>query len=342
MRRLLFLILSVVLFASCEVEFTPNDNWREIPVVYCLLDQDEDTTYVRLQRCFLGEGNQLNYISNPDSIYYPQSAVKVFIEEWASTSGGNISGTAPKKVFDFSYTESVLKEEGDFYNEAVPMYVCRTAGMLDTNCIYRLRVVKTATGDTIVSGETRLLRGEMQLLHPNSSQKFEFGGTAKECELEWTTLREAREYQPIVRFWYRDFVVNYDHTPADTMIKYHYIDIPGNRVSSNMNERSLKTRMELNYFLSTVKNNIEDVEIPKNIIDTVDIFVVCCNEAFKAYLYAGHPAGGINQEPFEYTNIEGGLGVFAARRRHISFKVNTRNDSRSLYIRSLKELGVGF
>ena len=342
MKRYIILLLAAVFFASCEVEFSPNDSWREIPVVYCLLDQDEDTTYVRLQRCFLGEGNQLDYITNPDSIYYPQSAVKVFIEEWASSSEGSMSGTAPKRVFDFSYTESVLKDDGDFYSGAAPMYVCRTAGMLDTNCIYRLRVVKKATGDTIVSGETRLLRGEMQLVHPNSSQKFEFGGSSKECELEWTTLREAREYQPIVRFRYRDFVVNYDHTPADTMIKYHYIDIPGNRVASNMSERSLKTRMELNYFLSTVRNNIEDVEVPKNIIDTVDIFIVCCNEAFKAYLYAGHPAGGINQEPFEYTNIEGGLGVFAARRRHISFKVNTRNDSRSLYVRSLKELGVGF
>ena len=342
MKRLFILISAVLFFASCEVEFSPNDQWREIPVVYCLLDQDEDTTFVRLERCFLGEGDQRNFFSNRDSLYYPQGSVKVFIEEWALNNSGTVSGNEPKRVFDCDYMEVDNRNDGLFYDGIAPLYACRTAGLLDTSCLYRLRIVKTSNGDTIVKGETRLVRGEMQLVHPAPSvQKFEFGGSSKECELEWTTLSEARQYQPIVRFRYRDFIVNYDHNPVDTTINYHHIDIPGNTVKSNLTEKSLKTRMELNYFLSTIKNNIKDT-VPKNIIDTVDIFIVSCTESFAAYLYANHPAGGISQEPFEYTNIEGGLGVFAARRRHISFKVGTRSDIRSLYVSSLKNLGVGF
>lgn len=337
-KSYLLILAACILFTSCEVEFSPNDSWREIPVVYCLLDQDEDTTYVRLQRCFLAEGNQQDYFSVRDSIYYPQGSMKVFIEEWANSG----SGLAIKKVYDFDYMESDNKEDGEFYDGSVPLYVCRTAGMLDTNSLYRLRVVKTATGDTIVRAETRLIYGETKLNTPNNNTFFQFSGSSKDCRIEWTTMRQARQYQPIVRFRYRDFVVNFDHTPIDTTITYHHIDIPGNTVNSNLDERSLFTSMDMNYFLSTVRNNISDVTTPKNIIDTVDIFIVCCTESLNAYLYANHPAGGINQEPFEYTNIEGGLGIFAARRRHVSFKINTPNSTLSLYVKSLKELGVGF
>ena len=335
MKRILFLILVAVLFASCEVEFSPNDSWREIPVVYCILDQDEDTTFVRLQRCFLAEGDQRAYFTNRDSLYYSQGAVKVQMEEWKT------DGSAPSKVYDFDYMEAG-KDDGDFYSDNAPLYVCRTAGQLDSSCLYRLRVVRNATGETIATGETRLVSGQQGLIHPNNAQSFQFSGNTKDCLIEWSLMEQARQYQPIVRFHYRDFVVHYDHTPVDTTITYHHIDIPGNNVKSSMNESSLSTRMDMNYFLSTVRNNIKDVTVPKNIIDTVDIFIVSCTEPLAAYLYANHPAGGISQEPFEYTNIDGGLGVFAARRRHISFKISTPNSSVSLYVRALKELGVGF
>ncbi|MBQ6096732.1 MAG: hypothetical protein IJK99_03190, partial [Bacteroidales bacterium] len=103
--KALFFVLAVSLFASCEVEFSPNADWKEIPVVYCVLDQDDDTSYVRVQRCFLGEGNQYQYTSVADSIYYPQGALSVAIEQWNATlaSDGTLyrTGDAPVQVLNF-------------------------------------------------------------------------------------------------------------------------------------------------------------------------------------------------------------------------------------------------
>ena len=351
MNRLVFVVvglLAVSVFSSCEVEFSPNDQWRETPVVYCLLDQDEDTSYVRVQRCFLGEGNQYVYAAEPDSLYYPQGSIAVFVEEWDCWTDRNgvthRSGSAPRRVFNFDYRLMSDKDTGVFFNAFQPVYACHTGGMLDTNRLYRLRVVKTATGDTIASSETRLIRGNMTLTHPNNVTLFQFAGTSgsKTCLFAWSSLREARQYQPIVRFWYRDFTIDYNTWPWDTIISRHYIDIPCNVVKSNMRDPSLNTRLDQNYFLSVIRSALEHDSCNRNIIDTVDIFITCCSEPLAAYIYAGNPAGSLNQDPFTYSNIDGGLGVFAARRRHIVFRVGTPVSAVSNYVKSLKELGVGF
>lgn len=346
-RVLFFLVLAQV-FASCEVEFSPNAEWKEIPVVYCVLDQDDDSSYVRVQRCFLGSGNQYRFAEVPDSIYYPSDALTVAIEQWNATvaSDGTLhrTGDAPRQVFDFSYEEILNKQEGRFYNTIQPVYACRTAGLLDSLAVYRLVVVKNATGDTIATAETQLVYGEMQLLKPNNVTYFQFAGTAgsRTCELTWRAINAARQYQPIVRFRYRDFIVNTSVNPPDTTIIPHYIDIPCNTLKSNMRDPYMTTNLEQNYFLATIRNNIEDVTSNKNIIDTVDIYINCCNESLAAYIYAGNPSGSLIQDPFTYTNINGGIGVFASRRTHIMFKIHTPVSANSNYVKSLKELGVGF
>ena len=347
--KTIFLLSTVVfLVTSCEVEFSPNAEWRETPVVYCLLDQEDDTSYVRIQRCFLGEGNQYRFSSVADSIYYPQNALTVAIEEWNTWTDGDgfvhRAGNAPRRVYNFDYKEIINKEEGQFYNTVQPVYTCATAGQLDSTCIYRLVVVKNSTGDTIAKSETDLVYGNMTLSKPNNVTLFQFAGTSgsKSCEITWSSMKGGRQYQPIVRFFYRDFIINASVNPPDTIINNNYIDIPCNVVKSNMRDPFLTTKLEQNYFLSTINSSIEDRTCNKNIIDTVQIFITCCNEALAAYIYANNPNGSLNQDPFIYTNIEGGLGVFAARRHHISFKVRTPASAVSNYIKGLKELNVGF
>lgn len=338
---------SALLFTSCEVEFSPNDNWRETPVVYCLLDQDDDTTYVRVQRCFLGEGNQYSFAAEKDSNNYPEGAISVSLEEWRSREIGNgvsvRDGAAPLRVFNFEYCEKGNKDEGIFYSSLQPVYKYATGGLLDTSNIYRLVVVKTSTGDTIATSQTRLIRGEMELFNPNNVTLFNFSGVGvKSCEIKWSALTEARRYQPVVRFFYRDFIVDQSVIPFDTTIIPHSVDIVCNSLSSDMRRSSYSIKLGQDHFLSTIKEYVGDNMCNKNVIDTVQIFINCCTEPLSAYMYASSPTGSINQDPFIYTNIEGGLGVFAARRCHIDFWVGTPKSSIDSYKKALHDLGIGF
>jgi len=349
-KRYLLLAVVALLFSSCKVEFSPNGPWNEIPVVYCVLDQEDDTTFVRVQRCYLAEDNQYAYASVADSIYYPQDALTVQIEEWStwkdSEGARHRYGDNPVRVFNFDYTEQYVKDDGDFCSDRLPLYCCATGGQLDTNKLYRLVITKNATGDTLATAETMLIYGPQQLVTPNNILGFNFSGTNnnKKCEISWISMNLARQYQPIVRFYYRDFIVNtLPSGLADTTIIPHYIDIPCPvKKSSTSPGVTLSVQLEQTTFLTTIRENINDPTINKNIRDTVDIFVNCATEDLAAYIFASSPSNGINQERYTYTNINGGLGIFAARRTHIVYTVQSPASATSDYKKKLKELGVGF
>ena len=80
MKRLFYilaLVLGMVQLTSCEVEFSPNADYKEVPVVYCILNQDEDTTWARIQKCYLGENDLNSYTDIKDSTNYPEGAIEV-------------------------------------------------------------------------------------------------------------------------------------------------------------------------------------------------------------------------------------------------------------------------
>ena len=70
------LLIITLLLQSCSNEFDPNADWTETTLVYGLIDPDEDTTFLRIQRCFLGKG--LNeYTQITDSNCYAEGEIDV-------------------------------------------------------------------------------------------------------------------------------------------------------------------------------------------------------------------------------------------------------------------------
>lgn len=344
----LFLLTAAVL-SSCTDDFTANGEWQEIPVVYCVLDQDEDTTYVRVQKCFLGSGDQRNYMGIKDSIYYPTDALDVVLEEWTSWTDSkglmHKSGNEAVKRYDFVCSTVSAKQEGDFVSGEVPIYKCCTKGCLDSTKMYRLVVKKRVGGDTVATAETPLVYGEYHLERPNSARMFDFSGSGRDkfCEMMWYAMKNARRYQVRVKFKYNDFIDTvYASGVRDTIRTPHEFDIAGPVVKSSMktSERYVSTNLSHQQFLGVIKDNLKDSKTPKVAADSVGIFIDCCTEDLAAYMYAASPTGSFNTESFTYTNVKGGLGVVASRRTHLVTSVPVRTDATSNYRKALRDLGI--
>ena len=303
------LLLTPFLLTSCEVEFSPNAEWKNVPVVYCLLDQDDDTTWVRVQRCYLSEGNIYQYGSNSDSINYPQGSIQVALLAY--------DGGALKDSIAFTYTE-VDRDSGAFAYTAQPVYYALTKNKLRENYTFVLNVRNTADGSLLATTNpiTLIKKTSGTLISKPSITVTPSGDTLggfyfnevdpvspaqASCLIQWNPLENARLYQPVVRFYYESGGVK------------HHIDFLCPRVTSSSSE----VRYTREQFLTELRNRFQDDTTVKHYIPHVDIYLTCCSEELNAYISTSSLGNSINQEHEAFTNIIGGVGVFAARRTHL-------------------------
>lgn len=328
MKRLsiLLLVAATLSLASCDVEFSPNAQWKETPVVYCLLDQDDDTTWARVERCYLGDGDIYQYSTISDSINYPVGTIAVWLVA-CNGQGGEIDSLRLADTL-------IDRMQGSFAYEAQPAYCCRTRGWLREDRTYRLRVRRTADGTILAESQTAIPlviknASDSLITKPYSNRGFAFKDGRSTCEIAWNSLANARRYQPMVRMYYA--------VDGDTL----HIDAncPGKAAENNA------TTYTISYqeadFLESVRQQLKNDPRNKFFVPQVDIYLHACSEDLNAYIFSVGNASA--SELSAYSNISGGLGIFAARRLKLYKRMpadQSINQNGLLY--KLKQLEVGF
>lgn len=355
MRKLITLTALIFLTAamtSCRVDFSPNAEWRDIPSVYCVIDPEEDTVFVRVQRCYLGQNNLRNYSTIADSTNYPEGTIEVHLLAWQDNQAVGSRLTGSRKLvdrWDLSYMLRSGKPDGTFAGGEQPVYYCVPgAGRLqrDSACIFQIVVIDKATSDTLAQATTNLVgfrpltpvwgsdSVESRILITPSATRGNHFAFVMGCAgvIKWNALPRGRYYQPIVTFYYRK--------QGDTL----GITIPGTPIPNANNAPTLQSKsITQDKFLSTIGNALCDNRDSLFNVNQVDIAISVCNEDLYAYITSQGASTTTGQELQGYSNIEGGLGIFGSRRTHIHYKVPCDSTGKAGYLpASLKDLHVGF
>ncbi len=324
----LLLPILALLVTSCEVEFSPNAAWKETPVVYCVLDQDDDTSWVRVEKCFLGEGSIYSYGHIADSVNYPQGALRVTLV--AQRDGQAVDS------MDFTYTLR-QRDTGLFAGSLQPAYFCVTKGRLKEDCRYVLNIRRTSDGALIASNSSSplaLIRqtNEVLIRKPSNTGKFGFYDDGPNLEIVWNALENARRYQPRVRFYYEEY--------GDT----HFVDLLcGNRTVTG-NAQTYSLLYPRNQFLVDLRNALQHDTASKRYVRTADIYLTACDEQLNAYMNMATQTTSIEDGRQQYSNVDGGLGIVAARRTHLykTVPVDSSDKANAGLHFFLKELSIGF
>ncbi len=335
MRKLLYFLPLVCLFTACEVEFSPNAKWKNIPVVYCLLDQDDDTTWARVQRCYLSDGSIYDYGQISDSINYPQGSITVSLLAYQDG--------VLKDSMAFQYGTRNI-DSGNFASAGQPLYWFETKKRLKEEYSYVLTVRNAADGSILATTDPiSLIKKSSGKLYSKPSitilnEDDTIGGgfafydntgtssTTLYCYMKWPTMENARLYQPIVRFYYKRQGVT------------EHIDIKCPAVSSKYND----TYYSRDLFLNDVRDRLKDDTARKHYIPRVDLYLTACTEDLNAHLSTVASGSALSQNTDVYNNIKGGVGLFAARRTHLYMRMpsDASPGERGL-LYHLMNLGVG-
>ena len=350
MKHILPLLAGLLLLlSSCEADFDPNAPWREVPSVYCVVDPDEDTVWVRVQRCFQGQSNLYIYSAIPDSNYYRPADISVHLLAWdgaAPESPTPIASATLADRWELAYTLRPGKPDGAFPSGLQPLYYCVPGPRLtaDTDCLFQLVILRNPSGDTLASAFTSLIGVlppvatssgtiEQVIINPSKTRAHEFGFiTGCYGFFEWNPLPRGRLYQPFVTFRYQK--------GSDTL----QLTIPGATTTTPSNGGHLVFRpFTERLFLDKVRQHLASNTDTLYCVNNVDITLTVCNDDLYQYMQSQHRTIVGGQELASYTNIDGGVGIFASRRTHITVNVpcDSFGNPDNLPQR-LVDLGVGF
>jgi hypothetical protein len=75
----ILVLLATCFFTSCKNDVEINGEWKDISVVFGLLNQSDTAHYVRISKAFLGEGDALVFAQQFDSLYYRPELLEVTV-----------------------------------------------------------------------------------------------------------------------------------------------------------------------------------------------------------------------------------------------------------------------
>ena len=126
-------LLAVLIFHACTTEVELNAPYQSTTVVFGLLDPKLDTQYVKINKTFLGNGNNYDFALIRDSSEYKWEEFKrLAIEKYVNNT----------KVdeWDLEAVEVSKDPYGLFYAPLQTVYMLPTPGGMDPEATYKLVV----------------------------------------------------------------------------------------------------------------------------------------------------------------------------------------------------------
>ena len=311
----LFLSLSLLacmaMFNACSTDVELYADYKDIPVIYGLLDATVDTNYVRINRAFSSSNdhpiNAYEVALIADSCNYP-GKLDARIVEYKSGFGNHYSPTGRVIMLDTMTIQD--KEPGIFYSPRQKVYYTTEQFRQNANGTdYRYGLVVYKGNDTITS-ETGIVGGEnFKILTFQTS--FISDSTSNTAKITFKPADNAAVYDVKMFFNYKEkrgSTMEYKQVKWDfgtkSIDELHYED-GTYEVSYGMN--SLFYLLEAAIGADTIGVTRYFDEEP------IDIVIAAGGEELYNYIQINSQAGGLSQTVPDYTNVSGGYGVFSSR-----------------------------
>lgn len=336
MRRVLWLLLSFVSLGliGCDVDFDPNASWEEQMNVYCLIDQDDDTTFVRIEKCFLSQNNAIEDASNKDSVYYEPEDLEVKLlicQAWDTN-------TCTDTLY-FSYTQRAYNNPGFYSKDDSPIYYCMTKNKLSYWDYCKLIITNRITGKVVSAGAQLLADYSIKV----DKFTFNYDRNSRNCLLNKMKIvfTSADEHGLLSQQFAKQYQINirFNYLQAGQIM---HADIPINKKINTLNNNyDLITYVVMGDVINGIKQQLKGKEhlswyTPK----PFEIRISACDLTMYDYMSINSVTNNMNYAP-TYSNINGGIGLFSARRTHIAETFADQDIDPELKTQ-IKKLGLGF
>jgi hypothetical protein len=292
-----FIVLTFFQLISCDNTLDVNDKWTDITVAFSVLDKSQDTQWVRINRAWLGTDDILIGAQSPDSIYYSQ-VLSVFLDE--------MDGSTVRKTITLTYDDQSRQlNDGYFTTEGYHLY--RTTETINSDYRYRLRIDK-GEGSPIVSAETVVLNNSLNITRPSAVAKINLEPFIN-YGFEYTSQNNSKIFQPVIILNYKEFNIN-----NPSVLSYHQARflLPTKESINTGGGIGIISGYTTESLLEGWKLQIPTDPNVRRFVTGIDFEVRAGTEDMHTYINVNQPPTGIVTERPDFSNIEGGYGLFAS------------------------------
>lgn len=309
-------VLLATIFTGCKQDFDITADYKEIPVVYGLLNQQDNVHYIRIQKGFLIDGNALVAAGVADSVYYPD-VLTVKLNPYYNGSPNGAAFTLTR-VDGNTQTPPVTKDFGTFANSPNVLY--RFTGTLDPTKSYRLEVTNTTNGNFIKTKKNEdgleiTLVKDFQISSPHTADKIKLQNTTP-SKVVWSAAENAGIYDLTVRLYYKEYATANNFLLRDTFIDILFFK----SIAYDYNASGSLPPFEItaDNVLTFLKNHLtatNDVYREFNVAKGMDFKLAAGGTELTKFMNSQQAQGGLasNEALPPYTNIDGGVGLLSSR-----------------------------
>lgn len=320
-------LIVVIGFSSCSTEVDLNAPYKSTTIVFGLLDPKANVQYFKINKTFLGDGNNLSYAAIRDSSEYKWDEFnEIYLEKIINEIVVDTIHLSPKEVTKDPY--------GIFYAPYQTVYTAATPGGLNGNAEYRLVVDFHNRPD--VQAKTNIVNAsEVVFQIPQANYPLNLaaynsstGGVTYQdnVTIKWTPASNVAKYDLTLRFKYLEEKYAEDEqitlVSRDTLYMDYYIgsfeaanlELLGGYLSTSFGGEgffsALKTRLVADPKIRRVIGHENNVSTRAKCFEVI---LGMANEELNTYLAVNAPVTGVIQERPTYSNISNGIGLLASR-----------------------------
>ena len=314
MKKLFFtfsLLACMAFFYSCSTDVNLYADYKDIPVIYGLIDATTDTNFVRINRAFSSSNdnpiNAYEVALIADSCNYP-GKLDARIIEYKLGFGNQYSPTGRVIMLDTITIHD--KDTGLFYAPHQKVYyTTETFRQNTSNIRYKYRLVVNKGNDTITS-ETGVVGGENFRILTNTTN-FISDSTINTAKIVFTPADNTAFYDVKMYFNYWE---KRGTTEVNKRVKW---DFGTKSVDEIYYEDGVYTvTYGMNTLFSLLERAIgnDTIGVTRYFDEKpIEIMIAAGGEELYNYILVNSQAGGLSQTIPDYTNVNGGYGVFSSR-----------------------------
>ncbi|MCQ2285647.1 MAG: hypothetical protein MJZ76_02090 [Bacteroidales bacterium] len=316
-------LVALILFIACEPEFDQNAPYKDVTVVYGLLNPNETNHYIKVYKAYQTRDNAIVAARDLDNISYYDN-ITVSLDEYVDNQ---LKRTLP---CDMSY--DVPKDSGIFAYQPQVVYVNKDA--LNKEATYKLNIVNKQSGKRITA-ETSIVK-DFHINQPFYDIAY-FLLSKSNTKVEFSRAENAVGYDIYLKFRY----IEIDKNTGDTITPNGEIAWRVQRVRPEKGTKPIESKAALNHLFEVIASHLKPNSnviryakgTPAEPYQCLTLEIWAAEESLMTYIDVNTVSySSIVQDRAEFTNMKtadgSAYGILSSRnvaRKH--YKLQNANNT---------------